>query len=149
MENLLDALGQLIVKALPTTFLVILLHLFLKRTFYGPLEGVLEEREKATAGARSAAQAAMEKADEIAARYEAALRDARSEIFREQEAARARMRAQQKAALDEARRRADQMVREAKAEIEQEKRTAKSELEAESDALAEEIVEALLERRAS
>ena len=149
MENLLDALGKLIVKALPTAFLVILLHLFLKRTLYRPLEGVLAQREEATEGARQAAQAAVEKAEEIAARYEGALREARSEIFREQEAARARMRAQQKSALDEARRRADEMVREAKTQIEQEKQTARRELEAESDALAEEIVVALLERRAS
>ncbi len=149
MENLLDALGQLIVKALPTSALVILLHFFLKHTFYRPLEGVLDERDAATAGARKAAQAAMEKAEEIAARYEAALREAQGEIFREQEAARQRMRAEQRAALEEARKRSNAMVREAKAEIREEMETARRDLAAQSDALAEEIVSALLERRAS
>ncbi len=149
MESLLDALGQLVVKALPTCALVILLHFFLKRTFYRPLEAVLEERDAATEGARKAAQAAAEKADEIAARYEAALREAQGEIFREQEAARQRMRGQQRAALEEARSRANAMVHQARAEIQEEMQAARRALEAESEALAGEIVSVLLERRAS
>jgi F-type H+-transporting ATPase subunit b len=48
MDAILNALGGLLLKALPTFFLVLLLHFYLKLVFYRPLEKVLSARHQAT-----------------------------------------------------------------------------------------------------
>jgi F-type H+-transporting ATPase subunit b len=149
MDALLDQLGQLILQALPTFILLILLHLYLKWMFYRPLDKVLQERFAATEGARQAAEESIRKADQKAVEDDEALQAARAELFREQEVARKRLSADQAARIAEARRESDDTVRSAKAEIDQQVQQAKKGLEAETEMLAGEIVEALLERKAS
>lgn len=148
MENIIEFLKQLFPRALPTFFLIILLHWYLKKVLFVPLERVMAERKKQTAGAIEASNAALVQLDEKMAEYEKALGDARAEIYKEQDAARKRLADQQKAAVDEVRVKFAERVEAIKAEIALEMETATASLAGESDRLAEEIAGALLAGRA-
>ena len=52
MDATLHALGEILLKAVPTVLLVVVLHFYLKYVFFKPLKKVLEERYNATEGAR-------------------------------------------------------------------------------------------------
>ena len=133
-------------KALPTFILVYILHLFLRWTFYRPMEKVLRERWEATEGARKTADESLARAEEKAAEYEAALAKARGELFKERERARAQRQQQRAAALAEAHERTHAMIQQAKAELATETETARKKLREQSETLAEQIVSLLLER---
>src|ERR1700733_11568761 len=85
MEQTLQALSGILLKAVPTILLLIVLHFYLKAMLFRPLQKVLREREALTAGARKAAEASLAAAERKAGDYEAKFRDARSEVYREQE----------------------------------------------------------------
>ena len=103
MDSTIQALGGLLLRAVPTFILVFLLHFYLKWMFFNPLNKVLKERRNLTEGAREAADAALRAASEKTARYEAALNDARAEIHRTQEETRNVWLAEQTRQMDEAR----------------------------------------------
>jgi F-type H+-transporting ATPase subunit b len=147
MDATLHALGGILLRALPTFFLVVLLHFYLKYVFFRPLERVLRDRYEATGGARKLAEASLAKAGEKAAHYEAALREVRAEVYQEQERLRRQMLQEQAEAIHAARARAGVMVAEAKAQIEAEAAEARRSLEAQAEVLATEIAERLLARR--
>ena len=147
MEQTIQALGGILLKAIPTIVIVLLLHFYLKAMLFKPLERVLKARDEATGGARKAAQASLETAERKAGEYEAAIRDARAELYREQEQARAGLAAAQDARLKESRQRMSEMISQAKAEIGNEAAAAKQNLEAETSSLADEIAGAVLSGR--
>ncbi len=149
MHAVLDALGELFLKALPTFILLLLLHFYLKWAFYRPMDTLLRRRWEATAGARKAAEETLARADQLASDYETALQSARREMYREYEEARQRWLDNQAAALSAMRRRMQALVADAKARIAEDAASARRSLEAESETLAEEITRALLERKAS
>ncbi len=148
MEATLHALGEIVLKGLPTFFLLILLHFYLKRTFFAPLEKVLAERYEATTGARKQAESAMARAEAKAKEYEEALRAARTEVYKENEAMRKQWRERQAVMLAEARANADSAIAVAKAELAGDVRTAKESLQAESERIADGIATAILRRSA-
>ena len=90
MDATLHDLGGILLKAIPTLFLLLIVHLYLKWMFFGPMREVLDKRRASTEGARKSAEALLAKASEKAATLEAALRKARDEIYQEQEEARRR-----------------------------------------------------------
>ncbi len=149
MDQTLHALGGLFLKALPTFILVLLLHFYLKRMFFTPLERALKARDQATSGARKQAEAALAHAEQRAAEYDAALRAARSELAREQEQNRNQLRAQNAALIAEAKLGAREAVKKAREEIASEAAAARAALADESRALAAEIARSILERRAN
>src|SRR5687767_4184927 len=102
MEATLHALGQILIQALPTFFLVLFLFVYLRSMFFKPLEKVLAERSEATEGARKKANEALERANAKAAAYEEQIRAARADIYRQQEEERQKWREQQTAQIDEA-----------------------------------------------
>ncbi len=148
MEQTVRALGELLLKALPTILLVLLLHFYLRLMFYKPMDKLLGEREQATGGARKLAQESLEKAERKAAEYDQALRTARNEIYREQEQMRHRWREQQADAVREAREQATAMSRQARQALEADTQAARQTLAAGSEALAEQIAGSLLIGRA-
>ena len=148
MEATLKALGDILIKALPTLFLVLLLHFYLKRMFFKPLEKVLQARYEATEGAKKQAELSLENASRKSAEFEEALRAARSELWREQEETRRKQRQEQLAAVAQARDRVSQMVKEAQQQIAAEASTTRQNLIAESEALADQIVKGIVEGRA-
>ena len=148
MEQTLQALGGILVKAIPTVVLVLLLHCYLKAMLFGPLEKILKQREELTEGARKAASASLAEAERKSAEYEAKLRDARAEVYREQEETRRKWLDRQATQVAEARAAMEVSVREAKAQIATEAATARTTLLSTSSALADEIATAVLSRRA-
>jgi F-type H+-transporting ATPase subunit b len=149
MDATLQALGGIVLKAIPTLLLVLVLHFYLKRMFFAPMSRVLDERYRATEGARAAAESSLRRAAEKAAEYEAAIRNARAELYQEQEATRKKWRDEQTARVQDARQRAEQQVRQAKEQLAQEVAQARQALAAQSEMLAQQIAARVLERRAS
>lgn len=148
MDQTLKALGGILLNALPTLFLVLLLHFYLKRVFFQPLEKVLHQRAEATEGARQVAETSLTLADRKAADYEAALREARSAIYKEQEQLRRSLREDQSAAVMDARANARTMVESARAQLAADVAAARTTLESESEPLSEQIAERVLRRSA-
>jgi len=148
MEATLHALGGLLLRAIPTVLLIILLHLYLKAMFFGPLKNVLKQRNEATRGAREAAEASAKRAADKTAEYEAALQQARAGLYKEQEETRRQWLADQARLIEEARAHSHEALHTAKGAIEGDAVTAKRDLEGQSAALAEQISRLVLEGRA-
>jgi F-type H+-transporting ATPase subunit b len=146
MEETLHALGGIIIKAIPTFILVILLHFFLKYSFFRPLERVLKSRYDASEGARKRAEETIAAAEAKAAEYESAMRQARAEIYQEQEKLHAQLEQERKAEVDAARASADQSIRQARAQLAADVEAAKNDLARETDLLASQIAEVVLRR---
>ena len=147
MDQTLKALAGLLQNAIPTVVLVLILHFYLKRMLFRPLERVLEERNVATAGARKAAEESLRIAGQKTVAYEEAIRDARTQVYREQEETRRQLIAEQDMRLAEARRRIGDMVAQSRREIEAEAETARKSLHDSSGILAEQIANTILSRR--
>src|ERR1700687_856818 len=117
MEQTVQALGRILLKAIPTIFLLLLLHFYFKAMLFGPLEKVLRQRDELTEGARKAADQSLAAADRKAQKYEAKLREARAEVYRQQEETRRKWLEDQAAQTAEAHTRMASGVREAKEQI--------------------------------
>jgi F-type H+-transporting ATPase subunit b len=149
MDQTLRELGGILLKAIPTVCLLLVVHIYLRWMFFGPLRNILAKRREATEGARESAEVLLAKATSKAAAIEAELRKAREEIYREQEEARRRWTADQSASLEAARLRSRETIQQAKVELDAEAVAAKRELAATADSLAEQIAQSLLQRKAS
>ena len=147
MDATLQALGGILLKAIPTLVLLIIVHFYLKWVFFKPLGEVLAKRRAATEGMRQSAEALIAKAEEQTKAIDAKLRDAREEIYQEQEESRRKWVGEQTQRLEEARHQAREMVHQAKIQLDTEAAAAKRELSATADTLAEQISQSLLERR--
>ncbi len=148
MEATLQALGEIVLKGLPTFFLLVFLHFYLKKVYFGPLTEVLAKRYEATAGAKKQAESAIARAEAKAKEYEEAIKNARTEVYRENEALRKKWRDEQAVQLGEAKSKADSMVAVAKAELAADVRAAQDSLRAESERLADQICASVLRRSA-
>ncbi len=149
MEQTLQALSGILVKAILTVVLVILLHFYLKGMLFRPLEKILKQREELTEGARKAAAASLAEAERKTAEFEAKLREARAEVYREQEETRRRWLDQQAAQVAEARAAMEASVREAREQIAAEAAEARTTLQGTSSTLADEIATTVLTRRSA
>lgn len=142
--EILNQLGELFLAAVPTAVIVFLFYLFLRWAFFEPIERIVRERGKRIEGARHEADELRKRAQEQIRAYEDAMRKARAELFREQEAARRTALDERSASIQQARQRANETIQEAKARIRAEIETARAELDRTSVALAEEIARAIL-----
>jgi F-type H+-transporting ATPase subunit b len=149
MDAMLHALGEILLRAVPTFLLILLLHFYLKGMFFKPMEKVLQARYEATEGARKKAQESLAHAAARAGEYEKALFAAKSEIYQAQEKAFKDMQERQAAAIAAARAAADAQLKEAQAAIAADAVGVRRSLAAESDALAERIAETILRRSAA
>jgi F-type H+-transporting ATPase subunit b len=149
MEATLHALGQILLRAIPTFFLLILLHFYLKAVFFRPMGKILHQRYEASEGARLLAEQSLERASAKTAEYEAALRTARGEVYAAQERAYKELQEQHEAELHAARKQAEAAVNQAKAELAKDVEAAKDSLSRDSEALANQIVESILRGRAA
>jgi F-type H+-transporting ATPase subunit b len=144
MDATLHDLGGILLKAIPTLFLLVVVHLYLKWIFFGPMREVLAKRREATEGARKSAEALLAKASEKAAAIETALRKAREEIYQEQEEARRRLIGDQNTRIEEARRNSRDLIHQAKQQLDAEAAVAKRNLTDAAAALADQIAQSLL-----
>jgi F-type H+-transporting ATPase subunit b len=146
MESTLHDLGQLLLKAIPTLFLLLVVHLYLKRMFFRPMAAVLAKRRAATEGQRESAEAMRAKAGEQTKSIEEQLRQAREAIYQEQEEARRRWLGDQSVQLDEARKQARELIQQSGHNLDDEAAVAKNQLAENADAMADQIASSLLER---
>lgn len=146
MDSTFHALGEILLKGLPTFFLIVFLNVYLKYVFFKPLEATLAKRYDATEGAQKGAELALANAEKRIADYEAALQAARGEMYAEQEIAHRRLQDEQTAALEKAHRDAEDYVLRNKVELAAEAERALANLASQSEALAEEIATAILVR---
>jgi F-type H+-transporting ATPase subunit b len=142
--EILNQLGDLFLAAVPTVILVFLFYLFLRWSFFAPIERVLSERHKRAAGARQEAEATRAAVQEKLRAYNEALRKARGEVFVEQEAARRRVLEERLAAVTAARSAAQLELQAAKKVLAAEVEAARVQLEQSSGVLAGEIAETIL-----
>jgi F-type H+-transporting ATPase subunit b len=147
MEKTFHDLGQLLLKAIPTIFLLVVVHFYLKAMFFRPMAEVLAKRRAATEGLREAAEAMRAKAAENIKYIEGQLRQAREAIYQEQEEARKGWITDQTAQVDDARKQARELIHQSEELLDAEAVAAKSQLAGTADALADEIAQTLLLKR--
>ena len=149
MQETLQALGGILLKAIPTVILLIILHFYLKAMLFGPLDRIMQRRRELTEGARKVAEdspaAAARKADE----YEAKLRDARAVVYKQQEEIRKRWLDEQAQQVADARGRSESTVKAAREAIAQDAAAARTSLQDTSAAIADQIVATVLGKRAA
>ena len=146
---MLQALGRILLHAIPTFLLVILLHFYLKSIFFKPLGAILKQRYDATEGARKQAKQALDQATAKTAQYEGSLAEAKTQLYQAQEKSYRELQDRQSAAIAEARAAAEASIRVAKAQLGNDVAGAKTNLAAQSDALASQLAEAILGRGAA
>ena len=146
MESTLHDLGQLLLKAIPTIFLLLLVHFYLKRMFFRPMAEVLAKRRAATEGQRESAEAMRAKAGEQTKSIEEQLRQAREAIYQEQEEARRGWLGDQGVRLDVARQQAHELIHQSGQLLDAEAVGARSQLAGATDELADHIAQTLLTR---
>ena len=142
--EILNQLGDLFLAAVPTVILVFIFYLFLRWSFFGPMERVLSERHRRAAGARQEAETSRAAVQEKLRAYNEALRKVRGEIFVEQEAARRRVLEERQAAVSTARSATQHELQAAKKALAAEVEAARASLEQSSGILAGEIAESIL-----
>ena len=138
------AIGELLLNAVPTIVLFLLLYVAYRKLVHEPLMKVLGERHAKTAGAVAKAQADIAAAEARTAEYEQKLREARAGVFKTMEARRKTLMEARSAALTEAKNNAQTQVKAAKAEIEKEAVAAKAGLQGQVEALAQEVINAVV-----
>jgi F0F1-type ATP synthase membrane subunit b/b' len=145
--EILRQLAELFLQAVPTVVIVFLFYLFLRFSFFQPIERAMAERHARIEGARAKAAASLATAKEKQEAHREALKKARTEIYAEQEAARQAVLDERAKLLRERRNQAREEIHAAKERIAADFAAARAELEKQSPALASEIVRAILERR--
>jgi len=147
MDQTLHALGGILLKSIPTVVLLLFLYFYLKLMLFGPLTRVLKQRDELTAGTRHAAQKSLKDAERKVSEYEAKMREARAEVYRQQEETRKQWLADQASQVDSARELTGQTVQQAKEQMAVEIAAARQSLTETSSALAEQIATTVLSRR--
>jgi F0F1-type ATP synthase membrane subunit b/b' len=142
--EIFNQLDELFLAAVPTVIIVFLFYLFMRWSFFKPMERVLSERHKRAEGARVEAEASRAAAHEKQRVYSDTVKKARGEVFAEQEVQRRRTLEDRQATINSARATAQSALQEAKKEIAAEVKAAEAELEQSKDNLANEIAEAIL-----
>ena len=149
MEETLNALGGILLKAIPTVILLIILHFYLKAVLFGPLDRVMQKRRELTEGARKTAEDSLAAATRKADEYEAKLRDARAVVYKQQEEIRKRWLDEQAQHVADARARSESTVKAAREAIAVDAAAARKSLQDTSEAVADQIVATVLGRKAA
>jgi len=142
--EIVNQLGELFLAAVPTVIIVFLFYLFMRWSFFKPMERVLSERHKRAEGARVEAEASRVATHEKQRIYNETVKKARADVFAEQESQRRRTLDERQATINAARVTAQSALQEGKKGIAEDVKAARVELEQSSSALANDIAEAIL-----
>src|SRR5256714_1249080 len=145
MQAIGHQLGELFLQAVPTVLTLLLFYFILRALFFKPLLEAMAEREKRTVGARKAAEAAQAAAADKVKRYQEALKQARAQVYAEQEAARKKVLDERSATLKDARSKAAAEVTSAKGRVAKELDAAVHDVEASAAELSAEIARRVLQ----
>ena len=144
MDAILRQIGELLVNSIPTIISVLILWTAYRFIVHGKLRQVLEQRHALTEGAIERAQQEIAIAEKRTAEYEQRVREARSQIFKTQQANRQRVMDERNAALAQARKNAGEMVKQARAAVEKDTIGAKAVLEQQANVLADQVIATVL-----
>jgi len=142
-------LGELFLGAVPTVLLILIFYFLMKPLFFNALLAVLEECGARPIGARKTAEAAQTAAAEKLKQYQDALKQERTKLYAEQEAARKKLLDERAALLKDARAKSAEVVAAAKQRIAGELLAARREVETSIPQLASEIASRILQSPAS
>lgn len=138
-------LGELFLGAVPTVLLILIFYFILRSLFFKPLLAVMAERDVRSIGARKAAEAAQIAAAEKLKQYQDALKQARAQLYAEQEVSRKKLLDERAAVLKEARTKSAAEVSTAKERVAAEFAAARRDLQAGISQLASEIASRVLQ----
>jgi F-type H+-transporting ATPase subunit b len=144
MDEILHQLGDLFVGSVPTVIFFVLVLIFYKTLVHTPLLRVLAERRARTLGAVEHAAVSIQSADAKSQEYEARLRAARLEIGRQREQRLQQWNRERENILADARHASDEAVKHARQSLNAEVEAARTGIEANADALASEVLRAVL-----
>jgi F-type H+-transporting ATPase subunit b len=149
MDAILRQIGELLVNSIPTIISVLILWTAYRFIVHGKLRQVLQQRHALTEGAIERARQEIAVAEKRTAEYEQRVREARSQIYKTQQANRQRVMEERNAALAESRQRAGEMVKKARAVLEAETKDAKGALEQQAGVLADQVIATILKPAAA
>jgi F-type H+-transporting ATPase subunit b len=145
MQEIVRQLGELFLQAVPTVLIILLFYFILRAIFFRPLLKVMEERDARTVGAQKAAEAAQARAAEKAKQYQDALKQARAQMYAEQEAERKKLLDERTELIKTARTAAAAQVAAAKERVSGEFAAARREIETTVVQLSTEIARRILQ----
>src|SRR5580700_9186212 len=145
MQEIVHQLGELFLQAVPTVLIILLFYFILRAIFFKPLLAVMAERDSRTIGAQKAAETAQAAASEKVKQYQEALRQARAQVYAEQDAARKKLLDERAAQLKEARTKASAEVNAGKERVAGELAGARREIETTVAQLSAEIARRVLQ----
>ena len=144
MDIVLRQIGELLVNSIPTIISVLVLWTAYTFLVHNKLRQVLGQRHTLTEGAIERAQQEIAVAEKRTAEYEQRVREARSQIYKTQQANRLRVLEERNAALAESRKNAGEMVKKARAALEKDTVGAKAALEQQANVLADQVIASVL-----
>lgn len=149
MDAILRQIGELLVNSIPTIISVLILWTAYTFLVHNKLRQVLEQRHALTEGAIERAQQEIAIAEKRTAEYEQRVREARSQIYKTQQANRQRVMDERNAALADARKNAGEMVKKARTALEKDTVAAKASLEQHANVLADQVIATVLKPAAA
>ena len=144
MDAILRQIGELLVNSIPTIISVLILWTAYTFLVHNKLRQVLAQRHALTQGAMERAQQEIAIAEKSTAEYEQRVREARSQIYKAQQANRQRVMEERNTALAEARKSAGDMVKKARTALEKDTVGAKADLEQQANVLADQVIATVL-----
>ena len=145
MEKTFNQLIDLVLGAVPTMVILVILYVFLRIVFFGPLQKLLKERHDATEGRQKEAAKSIAAAESKAGEYTAAFEQARAATLRAREAARQEALQARAVLVATSRAAAAERIQAALIGIESDVNVAREQLGRDSEQLAESITEAILQ----
>jgi len=145
MQLIVHQLGELFLQAAPTVLIILLFYFILRAVFFKPLLAAMAERDALTVGAQKASEAAQAATAEKVKQYQEALKQARGQVYAEQEAARKKLLEERAAQIKEARTRAAGEVTAAKERVAAELAAARRDVETTVAQLSAEIARRVLQ----
>jgi F-type H+-transporting ATPase subunit b len=145
MQEIVRQLGELFLQAVPTVLIILLFYFILRAIFFKPLLAVMAERDARTVGAQKAAEVAQAAAVEKAKQYQDALKQARAQVYAEQEAERKKLLDERAELIKTARTAATAQVAAAKERVAGEVAAARREIDATVGQLSAEIARRILQ----
>lgn len=149
MDTILRQIGELLIKSIPTIISMLILWMAYTLLVHKKLQQVLAQRHALTEGAIEQAQQEIAIAEKRTAEYEERVRDARSHIYKAQQANRQRVIDERNTALAESRKNAGEMVKQARAALEKDTVGAKAALEQQANVLADQVIATVLKPAAA
>jgi F-type H+-transporting ATPase subunit b len=149
MDAILRQIGELLISSIPTIICVLIVWTAYRFIVHGKLQQVLAERHALTEGAIERAQQEIAVAEKRTAEYEQRVREARSQIYKKQQANRQRVMDERNAALAESRKNAGELVKKARAALETDTVGAKAALEQQANVLADQVIATVLKPAAA